>query len=316
MQIVCENIDQLVTIGMRPTGMPRGVIPRLYKLARDGREPISYIAAQAILNLPRSSHIGILTGAVEPTHLPRGESDGPMGAAAIAYALRRLGFNVSVLLEDEVVPVMEALLERVGGEYTIVPLAKDDRARHAATAPDLDAVITIEKQGGNPAGVMHGISGVSRDGTRANVDGLMKRLNGAGKLTIGIGDGGNEIGFGNVYDAAKEFVPHATTCQCPCGKGILTVVQTKYLYPVAVSNWGAYALAAALGLLTRDQTLAHDAARERDFLHISMSYDCRDGGSGANRFAVDGVPGDSSIAVVQMLSDLVRIGLTEFVRPW
>jgi hypothetical protein len=180
----------------------------------------------------------------------------------------------------------------------------------------LDAVITVEKQGGNPAGVMHGISGVSRDGTRANVDGLMNRLNSTGKLTIGIGDGGNEIGFGKIYDAAKEFVPYATQCQCPCGKGILTVIGTTILYPVGVSNWGAYGLAAALALLTRDLTLAHDPARERDFLHIAMGYDLRDGGSGTNQFAVDGVPGDSSIAVVQILRDLVAVGLTEYARPW
>jgi hypothetical protein len=296
--------------------MPRGVIPRLYRLARGEGDPISYSAAEALLKLPRSSHIGVLTGAVEPRHLPAGESDGPLGAAAIAYSLERLGFRVSVLLEHEVVPVMKALLARTGGNYEVVPLAKDDRDRHSKTAPDLDAIITIEKQGGNPAGVMHGISGVSRDGTRANADGLMRRLERDDKLTIGIGDGGNEIGFGMIYDAAKEFVPFATKCRCPCGKGILTVISTKILYPVGVSNWGAYAIAAALAVLARDLALAHDAARERDFLHIAMTYDLRDGGSGRNEFAVDGVPGDSSIAVAQLLRDLASIGLTEFTRPW
>jgi len=74
---------------------------------------------------------------------------------------------------------------------------------------------------------------------------------GAKSATIGIGDGGNEIGMGKLAWAfLAEHVRH--------GERIACRVPTDWMIPASVSNWGAYALAAAVCCLreVRDYFLA------------------------------------------------------------
>jgi hypothetical protein len=199
-----------------------------------------------------------------------------------------------------------ALFEAYRCEFRLVELAKDDRADHAQTALDIDALISIEKLGSNSRHVMHGATGLSRNGTRAHVDGLVTRMNREGKLTIGIGDGGNEIGFGKIYDTAREVVDYGKRCRCPCGQGIVTITSAHHLYPVSVSNWGAYAVTAALAALTREFTLLHTPEMELRLLEIARTVDCRDGATGERRNWVDGIPADTSAAIVQILKTLAE----------
>ncbi len=58
----------------------------------------------------------------------------------------------------------------------------------------------------------------------------------SGIRSIGIGDGGNEIGMGNVRELVEKYVP--------LGEKIASITQTDHLITAAVSNWGAYALMA------------------------------------------------------------------------
>ena len=59
--------------------------------------------------------------------------------------------------------------------------------------------------------------------------------------TIGIGDGGNEIGMGKVRDLVRKHIPH--------GEEIACCVGADQLITAGVSNWGGYALATALHIL-------------------------------------------------------------------
>src|SRR5262249_11983598 len=62
------------------------------------------------------------------------------------------------------------------------------------------------------------------------------------QITIGIGDGGNEIGMGKI--------PHETIIKnIVNGELIHCRVATDHLIVAGVSNWGAYALAAGVALL-------------------------------------------------------------------
>jgi hypothetical protein len=294
-----ENFDRTVTISFRPKGLSRGAIPLLYAQARNGA-PISYSVAKAILEQP-GARVGILTGASVPGFLPHGENDGPLGAVALGYALRELGYAVTFLAEEELNRIFHGMFDLYHQEFPLINLGKDDPYDHANTAPDLDILVSIEKLGSNRKHVMHGATGTSRNGTRAHVDGLVERMNKDGKLTIGIGDGGNEIGFGKIFDAARELVDYGTICQCPCKDGIVTSTATQYLYPVAVSNWGAYAVVAGLSSLTGEPSLLHTPRREMELVRLATSLDCRDGGSGVARDAVDGVPIETTAAIVQIL---------------
>ena len=60
--------------------------------------------------------------------------------------------------------------------------------------------------------------------------------------TIGIGDGGNEIGMGKL--PAGLIAQHV-----PNGAQIACVTSCDHLVVAGVSNWGAYGLAAGVRLL-------------------------------------------------------------------
>jgi hypothetical protein len=124
-------------------------------------------------------------------------------------------------------------------------------------------------------------------------------------LTIGIGDRGNEIGFGSISDAVRAARPDAATCQCGCGGGVVAATATDLLLPSAVSNWGAYGIAASLGLLSRDPGCLVTPAEESRLLQTAAVRGCRDGVRRRGTFSVDAVSGSVSVAVVRALEDLV-----------
>jgi len=62
-------------------------------------------------------------------------------------------------------------------------------------------------------------------------------------LTIGVGDGGNEIGMGNIYKSITHILP--------LGNIIASKTRTTSLVVSEVSNWGVYGIVAALSILTR-----------------------------------------------------------------
>lgn len=66
----------------------------------------------------------------------------------------------------------------------------------------------------------------------------------SGKIaTIGIGDGGNEIGMGKVHQMVVDGINN--------GQHIATTVATDHLITSGVSNWGGSALVAALAILSQ-----------------------------------------------------------------
>ena len=66
----------------------------------------------------------------------------------------------------------------------------------------------------------------------------------SGKIaTIGIGDGGNEIGMGKLHQRVVEHVQNGAT--------IASIVPADHLITAGVSNWGGSALAAALFILNQ-----------------------------------------------------------------
>jgi len=314
MEMACENIDQLVTVSIRPPGMPRGVSQALYRAARQSR-PISLEIAEALLGL-RGARVGIFTGASVPDHLPHGENDGPLGAVALARAMSRLGFQPTIFVEAEPLLPMRELIRVVRADVGAEDLLRDPGEQQDRLARELDVAVTIEKAGVNEYGIQHSVNGHSRQGTRAILDPLIDRMNQAGKLTVGIGDGGNEIGFGAIIEQARAIVPYGKRCQCPCGGSIVSITPTNYLYPAAVSNWGAYGLAAALALVAQDPDCTHAPGLEEAMIRTGMKMDLRDGGTGKPIFAVDGVPGEASVGLASLLDALVRVTLTPFSRKF
>ena len=90
-KVIGENIDVLCNIEMRPSegDLPRGTTRKYYEAARDvQKDPLSYLAATALIErVMPGDKVLIVTGVRYPPILPFGETDGPVGAVAMARAL-------------------------------------------------------------------------------------------------------------------------------------------------------------------------------------------------------------------------------------
>ena len=311
-----ENLDRLVRVVMRPKGMSaKSLLNALLYAEARGDAPISYDIACALdPATPRT--IGIFTGASEPEHYPNGENDGPLGTIMLAEGLRKMGHSVGLFIDPQLQPVMGALMDYVGYRYPVTVLDIESPERNDPLADGLQVAIAVEKAGTNPAGKVHSITGFTREGTRAKVDGLFRRVEEQGGVTVSACDGINEIGFGSIYDAVAAAVPWATECRCPCGQGVMCSTPVTYLYPTAISNWGAYALVAAMALYTANPALIHTPEVERDLEQIALDYDVRDGSLGEAGLSMDGVPLAVTQSMLAMMRHLVEVSLTTYVRPY
>jgi len=312
LKVVCRNMDRLVTSPLRTLGHPRGAyVPALYARARSiYRQPICYRAAREILSHP-GSHVAVVTGTYNPKFFPGGETDGPIGAAVIGRVLAQLGHKVTFLCEREIIPAMQAFAECAGAtaEFEGLTIGREDH--HAPLAERFDGAIFVEKIGTNRVGVHHTSSGVASDTDDANVSGFVETLNASGKWSIGLGDGGNEIGFGVIADTVRKVVRYGDVCRCPCGGGIATVLATKICYPVSISEWGGYAIIAALALITGDLSLLHTPEMELALLNLAPKVGCYEGTVAQDKPFIDAVPPEGSAAMVQLLKSAVEVAYSQ-----
>ncbi|MFI5013970.1 MAG: glutamate cyclase domain-containing protein [Hyphomicrobiales bacterium] len=336
-EIVGDSIDRAISIEMRfGSGLPRGVIHQLYDAARrQAGGPLCLRAAQGLKDRVRKGdHVFVVTGAGTPPWLPRGETDGPIGAAALARAVE-IGLGAKpVLLGEErnlastigcteaaglVVVDAETFAQRNGCAHAL-PLPLGVEAGRTA-ADELfarfspAAVIFVEKGGPNSKGVFHSIMGTGREPElMANAHFLADLAAAKGVLSIGVGDGGNEIGCGAILGAVQEIQPFGRKCQCPCGAGVATVTSCDHLVLASVSNWGGYGVAAALaGLLERPSVL-HDTDTELRMLDRCIEAGAMDGAYARLIPFVDGTTAAVQTSLITILHQIVANGLMAYDR--
>jgi hypothetical protein len=282
-----ENLDRIATVEMRTQGMPAGIVRRLYAAARTGG-PLTLELAEPLLTCG-AGRVAIFTGIVFD-ELPNGEVDGPIGAAVLAQALERLGTPADVIVPVEMAAVMEAVRTALGAEFEI---------RHdARPADDYVAAVSIEKLGRSASGVAHTVLGAPFE-QDFQADDLIDALNAAGRLTVAIGDGGNEIGFGKMFDEAQRIVPK--------GERIVCATATQYLFPAAVSNCGAYAVVAAMAVLAERPDIFPFPDAVGSAIEAAVDAGCRDGGTFYPRvLADDGIPLEAIKSVVSVMRTIVK----------
>jgi hypothetical protein len=212
-----------------------------------------------------------------------------------------LGLRSAEMARDT--PYGTAVLPLSGGEDAPSQAAEYlDRFR-----PTL--LISVEKLGPNSAGIAYTTSGKPARGVRARAECLFDLGAERGIPSIGIGDNGNEIGFGLIADAVKRYKPH--------GEQLATRVRTDVLVAANTSNWGAYSIVAALAALTGNLELLHTAEAEQCVLEVCVAAHGADGSTGRHILAVDGMPAEMQRAVVTMLGVIVRNGLVQgYKRPF
>ena len=298
-----------------PPAAERGDFARLYRAAR--RRVGRPLAAQAALalhtRLGRGDRVLLTTGLVA-AGIPRGETDGPSGTLALARALilsRRV--RATILAEDAVVPALAAAAAVLAaseedGAFWLPGLTlqgisarvEDAERESRALWRDLRpvAIVSIEKLGPNGRGVIHNMRGQDVTATQARTDLLFAMANAARRLTVGVGDRGNEIGMGGLGTGAR--------CQCPCGGRIACAVPAAVPVVAFSSNWGAQAMTAALAAVTRMPRLLPRPQSEVRMLRRLARAGVVDGVTRRRAPSVDGGGLALQAAILTLLHSLIE----------
>jgi len=268
--------------------------------------------------------VGIVTGFYIPNASPPcAETDGPLGAIFLARALAALGMRVVLLTDAFCAPALASGLGLAGLRKTVtlvvLPAAADfetltpqaywDAVRERAGA--LTHLIALERVGPShtpqtladqapallpqfqeevPAehhGRCHTMRGldVTLHMAPAHLLFEAEARQAAGVVSIGIGDGGNEIGMGKVsWEVIRGNIPRGGLVACRTA--------TDFLLVCGVSNWGAYGLAAGVSQL-RGEALTPDLLnleRELEILQTMVRQGpLVDGVTGEETATVDGL---------------------------
>jgi Domain of unknown function (DUF4392) len=240
-----------------------------------------------------------------------GETDGPPGAASLGRALRLLGKRVTYVADPVAVPLVKAALGALGERADVLTFAHEQanegrnpgRGRHAPGGPAeqearriLAAVrpthlVAVERPGRTGDGDSRSMRAESVRPWNAPVD-TMFLIAPRAVVTIGVGDGGNEIGMGNVRARlvrAGGFLP-----------AVASVVRVHRLVVAGTSNWGAHGVVAELSRLT-GRLLLHSSQEEAGMVEACVRAGAVDGITRRREPTVDGLPLPAHLGMLELL---------------
>ena len=215
------------------------------------------------------------------------ETDGPVGAIALYNALETLGAQPVIACGP---PLSDAIVE----DFRLLPLTASDlptaEVEAVAHLKQLKptAVISIERPGLADDGRYYNMRGEDITARCAFFDPYISL---ADCPTIAIGDGGNEIGMGNIEAAIAALDIRAAVTRC------------DELLVADVSNWAAYGLIAVLAhWCGRDLLADISPLAILDYLSARGSVD---GVTRENTLTEDGLEASEGTALIAGLRALV-----------
>lgn len=126
--------------------------------------------------------------------------------------------------------------------------------------------------------------------------------------TISIGDGGNEIGMGNILSWIKKHIPLGELIGC--------VIQCDFLITSGVSNWGGYALASSLFIIsfhylssTESEKLIRmlpNPIKESNYLDLMLSNGAIDGVTCKAERLIDGMEFELHEKLINQINQIVN----------
>ena len=250
-------------------------------------------AARLILDNPG---VAIITTGFYILDAGRAETDGPPGAVVIGAALAELGYEVIHATDRYCSDIMD----KTGGDYSrvvefpIVGVAESaEFAANLIAETNPSVLIAIERCGltdEDSGGRYRNMRGRDITPHNARIDHL---FDDSDVPSVGIGDGGNEIGMGNL---ATEVTQVESLVKLPC------VTRVDKLMLASVSNWGGYGLVAALSELS-GRNLLPDVADHRRLIEQTVDLGAVDGMSSQQEYKVDGFTVDENIEALEALRE-------------
>ena len=236
----------------------------------------------------------------------------------LAAALTALGERADVIRYPDGSDAARELLAHHGPTH-LVAIERPGRARDGTyrtmrgidvsewNAP-IDDLFLVATRTGRPGGRSHTRLERATDCSGGRESGSRRRwpVRGAGgsarsinrrPVTIGVGDGGNEIGMGNVR--ARFARGGALAAR------IASVVRVDHLVVAGVSNWGAYGIVANLARFAA-RPLLHTPDDERRLVAACVKAGACDGVTRRPEPTVDGLPLDTHAALIELLGIITR----------
>jgi hypothetical protein len=222
------------------------------------------------------------------------ETDGPPGALAIGRALQAMGRAVVYVTDKVTHSVMRGL---AGDETEVVDFpiadheASKDYAAQLLARINPGVIIAIERCSLTADGAYLNMRGLDISEWNAKVDHLFS----GHPATVGIGDGGNEIGMGNLINEIPgvDSLPNN-----PAATKVSKLIITS------VSNWGGYGLAASLSKLA-GRNLLPSLEQAADLLRRTVDLGSVDGFSTEPRYEVDGFTSEENGELLGRLHQLL-----------
>ena len=227
------------------------------------------------------------------------ETDGPPGAFAIGNALRELGNPVAYTADEPMAYIMASWRARHRDPSPIIrfPIIENPDINEHFVRETIDnrepaLLISIERCSPDADGIYRNMRGRDISPQTARIDKLFD----FGLPSVGIGDGGNEIGMGNLAAvvAGADQLPDQPA-----------VVGCDRLVISSTSNWGGYGLVAALSLEV-GRNLLPDVDTDADCIRFLVDSGAVSGVSGEHDYLVDEFTLEENAAVLTELHEYVN----------
>ncbi len=212
------------------------------------------------------------------------ETDGPVGSLMLGEALARMGSDVSLVTDRYCFEVLERMKVPFGCHCFPIAGEKESRefSEDLLSVVDPSLIVSVERCGRAKDGFYYNMRGEDISGFTGKIDCLFTF-----PRSVGVGDGGNEIGMGNVYEGVRKVVSH--------GEKIGSVIKTSHLVISSVSNWGVYGL---LGYLSEFEGKLF-LRREDEIVGALVKAGAVDSRSGSPELRVDGFSVEETDRIIE-----------------
>lgn len=255
--------------------------------------PANFIEEAAEQVLGRPGKALIVTG-FYIAYAGAAETDGPPGAVAIGQALTKLGYEIAYVTDKWSLDVVKS----VSGDAEVIEFPVATHFESSQFANEITAkyrpsvLISIERAGLVGDGTYRNWKGEDISKFNGKIDHLFDQH----PHSIGIGDGGNEIGMGNL----REVIPGTPKLpDNPC------VTTTTKLVIASTSNWGGYGLVAQLGLMTGNDLLP-SVEQGYEWVKQTVATGAVEGLSGEAKDFVDGRAPEDDAMCLRDLHEFVK----------
>lgn len=256
-------------------------------------------SSELILKTPKDKKSFILTGFCCISS--SSETDGPLGSSLVNSILNNLGFNTSLLTDSFSENVVKASSKN---EKVIIENSYEKFLENHKES-DISFIVSCERPGRSLKNKDYRtMRAKDISNQNSNLDLLFPGENEKKSyLTIGIGDGGNECGTGNIYKEVQKKINY--------GEEICTDRCCDVLIMSGVSNWGALGLSASLVILNGQKKnmefFIQECYYQRELLKRMIEAGSYDGVSGKGELSVDGMKFDNEhFKVIEQVVNVVK----------